>query len=502
MNLNKRLIISNTLTVIIPLIVAILTAIIYNYISSFIYNKEINYNSFSQFALIKNELFAANNSLSRQTSENIDKPEFHQYLLHRLSSINGEIIITKNYNIIFSSREISKIDLEKCFEIIKSRESKPQGIKAQVMKNIVMLNNMSYLLEASSIKFKDEASGHIILLAPIGKELPILERFIIVILVVFIISFVGTNAFISYQFSKRLLRPVALLKKAASEISDGNLNYEITEEGDEEIRELCRDFENMRIQLKDSIRMKMKYDDNRKMLISSISHDLKTPITSIKGYVEGILDGVANTPEKTERYLKTIYSKAEVVDSMIDDLLLYSKLDLSQLPFNFEKTDIVEYFKDCIYESTPELHKNNIEINLENHLTGSKYVMVDRDRMKRVIMNIIDNSRKYMNKENGQITVILRETQQSIIVELKDNGAGVNKDDLNKIFDRFYRADSSRTEAKGTGLGLAIAKQIVEGHNGKIWAVSPEKTGMSIMISLAKLYNRGIENYYEKDINS
>ena len=228
------------------------------------------------------------------------------------------------------------------------------------------------------------------------------------------------------------------------------------------------------------------------MLVSSISHDLKTPITSIKGYVNGILDGVANTPEKAERYLKTIYSKATQMDIMINDLLLYSKLDLSQLPFNFENTDIMDYFKYCIHESAPELEKSNIEICLENNLDGLKYVKIDRERLMRVILNIIDNSRKYMDKEQGKITIILRETNSSIIIEIRDNGSGIDENDVNKIFDRFYRADAARSEANGSGLGLAIAKQIVEGHGGTIWAVSHENEGTSILMSFGKISNKGV----------
>ena len=233
--------------------------------------------------------------------------------------------------------------------------------------------------------------------------------------------------------------------------------------------------------------MKKKYDDNRTMLVSSISHDLKTPITSIKGYVKGILDGVANTPEKVERYLKTVYSKSEQMDVMIDDLLLYSKLDLSQLPFNFEKTDIIDYFNYCIHESSLELEKFNIKISLKSDLDGVKYVKIDRERLMRVILNIIDNSRKYMDKKQGEITILLRETNSSIIIEIRDNGSGIDENDVNKIFDRFYRADTARSEANGSGLGLAIAKQIVEGHSGTIWAVSHENQGISILISLGKI---------------
>lgn len=319
------------------------------------------------------------------------------------------------------------------------------------------------------------------------KDFSTFKKEAAIIFIVFFISFVITNFIMSQLFLKTLLTPINTLKKAASEISKGNLDLEITECGDEEIKRLCADFEKMRIQLKDSVRLRVKYDENRKVLVSSISHDLKTPITSIKGYVEGILDGIANTPEKRELYLKTIYSKAQHMDGMIDDLLLYSKLDLNQIPFNFEKTDIAYFFNFCIEETNFELKKHNIEISLENNLPEPKFVMLDREKMRRVIMNIIDNSRKYMDKEEGKIVIMLRETNTSIIIEIKDNGSGINKNDLNRIFDRFYRADVARTGVKGSGLGLAISKQIVEGHKGKIWAISEEGSGTSVIISLAKL---------------
>lgn len=336
----------------------------------------------------------------------------------------------------------------------------------------------------------------------IGYDSNLFKIFIITIISTFIFSFIIANIIISYLFSKRILTPIARLKKATSEISHGDLNFEIVEDGDSEIKDLCSDFEKMRIQLKNSIHMKMKYDDNRKMLVSSISHDLKTPITSIKGYVEGILDGVANTPEKLQHYLRTIYSKSQQIDKMIDDLLLYSKLDLNQIPFNFEKTDIASYFTDCTQECSFELNKSNINISLKNNLNQSKYVMIDRERFMRVVINIINNSKKYMgDTKNRSILIDLRENNASIIIEIRDTGCGIDKNHIDKIFDRFYRTDSARTETKGSGLGLAIAKQIVEGHKGKIWAVSEEGSGTSIIISLPKLHERQII-YDEKDFNN
>lgn len=477
MDIKKRLIISNTVSAVVPIIVVCLTAFVFMLISSKAFNRDVDYDNFKKLADTKSELLKLVNQVSKSNPESFEDSNFQKYLQQKLSTINGEIVIMKNATIIFASKDISNIDIEKCL----------QNVKNEPFKKPIEINNIFYMIETAPVKFKDDSSGNLILLAPVEKKWDILEKFIIVIVIAFFISFIAINMLMSYLFSKRILMPISLLKKAAAEISRGDLNFEIIESGDTEIKDLCADFEKMRIQLKDSIRMKMKYDDNRKMLVSSISHDLKTPITSIKGYVEGILDGVANSPEKVDRYLKTIYSKAEQIDAMIDDLLLYSKLDLNQIPFNYEKTDIVEYFNYCIHETAPELEKFNIKIQLKNDLKKSNYVKIDRERMRRVIINIIDNSRKYMDKDQGLITIMLRETHSSIIIELKDNGSGIDKDDINRIFDRFYRADTARTGTKGSGLGLAIAKQIIEGHKGKIWAVSHGNEGTSIIISLAKV---------------
>ncbi len=477
MNIKKRLIISNTFMVLIPIMVTIIATFAFLFVSSKAAGKNTDYDRLKKLAQIRGQLLDAASGISREGTQHIEDAEFQQYLAQKMQGIKGKYIITMGANVISSSRDMNKIDIEKAIE----------GAKERGLYRSVEIGENSYLLEAVELSLKDGTLGRVILLAPSEHNKYLLRYLLIFSISVFIVTFMLVNAFMTYGMSTRILNPLASLKKAAGEISSGNLNFEIVEQGDKEVRELCRDFEIMRIQLKDSINMKMKYDDNRKMLVSSISHDLKTPITSIKGYVEGIMDGVANTEEKRERYLKTIYSKAEQVDHMIDDLLLYSKLDLNQLPFNFEETDIIEYTKHCIAETELELSKSNMEIIFINELQKSSFVMLDRQRMRRVIINIIDNSKKYMDRPKGKLVVILRETNTSIIAEFRDNGRGIDIGDVNKIFDRFYRADSSRTEANGSGLGLAIAKGIVEGHKGRIWAVSHGNEGTSIIISLTKI---------------
>ena len=476
MDIKRRLIIYNTLTIIIPLVITAIIGFIFIFVSSEFLGSNINYTNFKKAAFINSELLTVVRDVSKSDNKSIENEDFKNYLQSKLSITEGNIIIIKNDNVLYSSENMNNIDVENSLEQARNRSKIP-----------LFINNTYYSLSSFPLEFKDNSSGRIVFLTPIGKESNISKKFILTIVIVFFTSYIIVSIIISYIFSRKILLPISLLKKATAQIKNGKLDSEIVASGDEEIRELCSDFEEMRIKLKDSIYMKEKYDEDRKMLVSSISHDLKTPLTSIEGYVRGILDGVANSPEKLEHYLKTINIKTKQIDAMINDLLLYSKLDLGQIPFNFEKTDIDEYFSYCAEESYAILKQFDIDIRVENNLKTSKYFMIDRERFRRVILNIIDNSRKYMDKDNGKITIIIRENNLSIIIEIRDNGSGIEQEDTNKIFNRFYRSDSARSNAKGSGLGLAIAKQIVEGHKGKIWANSHGSNGTSILISLGKM---------------
>jgi signal transduction histidine kinase len=349
------------------------------------------------------------------------------------------------------------------------------------------LDGKTFLFARASYQLKTGDIGVLLLLAPIRLNMGFYTVLGIFTVIFFILVFLVMNFWVSYRFSRGIIKPVSRLRDSAVKISEGDLSGGIAEEGDGEVRELSRTLELMRIKLKESIYLQQKYDEDRKFLVSSISHDLKTPVTSIKGYIEGIMDGVANTPEKLEAYLETARSKAMLVNRMIDDLLLYSKLDLNQLPYHFEKCNLADYMGDCVEEYKYEFEKRNIRLEFVNQLNGAVYVLMDRERLMRVIQNILENAVKYLDKENGTIVIMLRETRTSAIIEIRDNGKGIPEQELPHIFDRFYRVDSSRGTTDGSGLGLAISKQMVEGHEGKLWARSMVGEGTSMMISLKKL---------------
>ncbi len=477
MSLKRRLIISNASMMFIPIIITVAAGIVFSYVSYYLGNGNLQFSNFKAITKIERELMLTGETIWKESPETLAKTEFQKYLTAKLSGINADVLVLKDREAVYSTKDYSNIDIEKILDI-ESGTSLQKKIR---------IGTTTYLFNSYQFLYPGDIEGAILVFAPVSKEADNAGVFLIFIAAVYLVSFFITNILYSVKLSKSLATPLSKLKVALGEISSGNLNYAIIEEGDEEIREVSRALDQMRLKLEESIVTQMKYDDNRKMLVSSISHDLKTPITSIKGYVEGILDKVADTPEKRVKYLKTIYQKAVQIDSMIDDLLLYSKLDLKQIPFNFEKTDIAKYFQDCIEEVEADMERNGILISFTKTISDEIYVSIDRAQIKRVVLNLLENAAKYKSPDReGIIKITLRQAADFVIIEVKDNGIGIPKVNLPFIFDRFYRADTARTKAEGSGLGLAIARQIVEGHGGKIWARSIENEGTEFMVSIKK----------------
>lgn len=222
--------------------------------------------------------------------------------------------------------------------------------------------------------------------------------------------------------------------------------------------------------------------------MNSISHDLKTPITSIIGYAEGIIDGVAHKPETLERYVRTIHSNAEHMNHLIEELLLFSKLDLKKLPFQFEEIHLTHFIDDILDVLIVDFEQKGIQVVMENNLDENIYVVADRDKLNRVIRNILYNSMSFMEKEEKIITFILTEQEDTVLIEIKDNGIGIKPEEVPYVFDRFYRAESlSNTDSGGSGIGLAIARQIIEAHGGVVGCRSNYGKGTTISFTLRKV---------------
>ncbi|MDD4583987.1 MAG: HAMP domain-containing sensor histidine kinase [Eubacteriales bacterium] len=291
-----------------------------------------------------------------------------------------------------------------------------------------------------------------------------------------------TCILLSANLSRAVLGPVKDLQRAAENIAEGNLDFEVLGCDDQELNELCHSFDQIRKKLKENALKELRVQEERNMLIANLSHDMRTPITSIKGYLEGIRDGVADSPEKTSRYLDTIYSKTLILEQMLDNITEYSELELGRMQYAFEYVDLTSYLKDWIEDYKMDIKEQGLQVRV-NLIERPLMVVADRSKLKRVLDNLISNAVKY-NKENGEVSIKTETDNKGALLCISDSGIGIKENDSKKVFDGFYRGDVSRSNIKGNGLGLAISKQIVESHRGKIWIKSIENVGTDVFIYL------------------
>ncbi len=342
--------------------------------------------------------------------------------------------------------------------------------------------------------FPDNVIGSAFIITSTNEMVPEVKTLAVDIVISVLLILILTASMLLIWIYQSMITPLKKIQVAADNIKEGNLDFKLEVDPDigDEINELCVSFEDMRRRLKENTEEKMKTESENKALISNIAHDLKTPITAVKGYAEGILDGVANTPEKIDKYVRIIYSKANEMDTLINELTLYSKIDTNRIPYNFAKINVAEYFGDCIEEVGIDLESRNIGLAYYNYTEDDTLIIADPEQLRRVVNNIVGNSAKYMNKSKGFINIRIKDVGDFIQFEIEDNGQGIPQKDLPYIFDRFYRADASRNSATGgSGIGLSIVKKIVEDHGGKIWATSKEDTG-TIMYFVIRKYQEVI----------
>ncbi|MCT4612865.1 MAG: HAMP domain-containing histidine kinase [Clostridia bacterium] len=317
-----------------------------------------------------------------------------------------------------------------------------------------------------------------------------MTAFIILVLILFSI-----NGLLSYAVSRTVTVPLKKIQKSLDEVRAGNLDHKVELECyDQEVGELAYAVDALRIRLKEHKDIRCKYESERKELISNISHDLKTPVTAIKGYAAGIKEGVADTPEKADKYMDVIYKRAEDMEKLVNELATLTKLDFNNMEFNMKKFDFIRYINDAVEEFKFDVEQVGGEISLK---VNAKEAIIygDVDKINRVMSNIIDNAIKYRSNKDLKLDIKVKDTKEKIIISISDNGIGIDDEKLKKIFDRFFRADESRNPSiKGHGIGLSICKRIINTHKGEIYAES--KKGTAIIIKLPKEAND------EKNIDS
>jgi signal transduction histidine kinase len=298
-----------------------------------------------------------------------------------------------------------------------------------------------------------------------------------------ILVLIGTSQLVTNSLVKRIMKPVNQLLEASKRIEEGNLKENIEYKGYEEFETVCSSFNQMQHHLLEEQEQLELYEKARTDMVSGISHDLRTPLTSVKGYIKGLKDGVATTAEKQSQYLDIAYQKACEMDVLLQRLFYFSKMETGNMPFYKQQFDMKDFVNDFVEGNKESLLLKEVQITF-SHDINSCIVSIDVEQMLRVFQNLVENSVKYATVPKLEINIHLSHENGQAILVLSDNGIGVEEDKLPRLFEQFYRGDESRSSKnrEGNGLGLYIAKYIIEAHDGTIVAVNDN--GFKVIITL------------------
>jgi len=404
----------------------------------------------------------------------------------QLKMVQAGLVIRKNDRIIYSGAALQGVDLS---------SSLPEyDLNNNSIRNTLNVGSRFFSYAKFDFYFSPESGemGSVFVIRERSPFAEMIRTLLPILILVFVIILLLTGFLLYRYVTRKIIRPLDKLRQSAEHIKNGDLTFELQAASRDEVGQLVQTFDQMRRRLFESIQLQLRYEENRKQLLSNISHDLRTPITTIKGYAEGIRDGVTNTPEKLNKYVGAIHTRATDMERLVDELLFYSKLDMKKEPFSFRQLELSPFLHRIADELAIEFDNHAVELRWEEKLQEPIYVLADAEKLKRVMMNLLDNCLKYMKQHPKRLTIGIERQDEHALVRISDNGPGIHPESLPHIFERFYREEPSRSPAApgGSGLGLAIAQQIIEGHGGEIWATSEPGQGTNVYFTLKIFVDR------------
>jgi signal transduction histidine kinase len=475
--IKKRLTISNILMLVVPaiLIVVIAGGVLEGFTE--IYGKKIKVLDDNNGTYFVHKVL---NSYSKNLKGNNKVNEEEKKTEEALKQIGYNLIITSDEEITFSN--LTDEDKNSISKVQNEMLSSLDSIVLEV--NSISLVKNSFIKDGKTITMIAIKSNSLMSRDRMRAEVKtFFVSYMGIVFVIALLIIILTNGILSSRVAKSLIEPLDLLSYGAGQIEEGNLDFKMNYQGKDEFSKVCADFDKMRIRLQQSVQMQLKYEEDRKELVAGISHDLRTPLTAIKGYVKGLKDGVANTPEKFERYHDIIYNKACDMDMLVDKLFLFSKLDTGKFPFNFEKVYFNEFLTSFFKSVTDEFERKGLNLLYENSCNDNVLINIDQEEIGRVLMNILENSVKYKINDYGNVNITVKRQEENIVLRISDDGPGVLEENISRLFVSFYREDAARTNpSEGSGLGLSIAEYIIKAHNGTI--IAENMDGLAIIITL------------------
>lgn len=310
---------------------------------------------------------------------------------------------------------------------------------------------------------------------------------IVITLLLLVLSIVITNRFLTKFMFRRIEEPLAILTEGAARIGSGELSYSVKYDRKDEFRPVCDAFNGMSARLKAQADRAAAEEQSRRELFAGISHDLRSPLTSVRAYTEALLDGVARSPEDTHRYLTKIRLHEAEIEHMVEALFLYSKMELQDYPVHLQRLDVRE-------EAERICAENPFDAHLEVDISGVPHIDVIADPflLERVMLNLLDNSRKYRRNDTAHAHLTAKRCEGKVLLSVADDGIGVPEELLPRLFDPFYRTDPSRTNpAGGSGLGLAVVREAIKHMNGSVRAENVPAGGLNIIITLQEAEDDG-----------
>lgn len=486
-SIRKKILLSNFLMVLIPIILVsfILFSLLLGF--SFLTN--------SPSAMIRNVLLSSSNygptllikSMNDELASSTSITKEAKIIFAQLEKINLHILVEEDEQILYHSDGITKQRIQQEYEQISG---------SKTFDNPSILWNDKGMAYKATLHNKNGKLLHVSFTG-VGLSLPqnaheswentklMIKIGIVGTGVGMVLLLVLLGAILTRRLAKHILLPLYELQKATNEIKQGNLHFPVKAKTEDEFGQVCQNFEAMRLQLIESDDMQKRYEENRKELIAGISHDLSTPLTSIQGYVNGLVDGIANTPEKQLHYLHIIQDKTKNMNTLVESLFLLSKLDLKQEPFHDELIQLSTFMEEWYHACKEKYQELGLLLSYDCTAKEPLPIIFDRIHFTRVLDNLCQNSIKYRKDTIVHMQVHLAKEGTTCILRFQDDGSGIQKDEADRLFDRFYRSDPARSsKITGNGLGLSITKHIIEHMQGNVWAEGELDVGLCITIQL------------------
>lgn len=410
-----------------------------------------------------------------QDKTTVVNPDYFKYIVNIMGQTSGyRIVITDIELDVFTDTQrillqgqrltVDQPNINKALEGKKVSAVHALGSGAKAITLVVPISNTHY-----------NTAALIFIQSRVASVMNIANPFFKLTVICLLISLLF-SLMLMYLFSRRINKVFNQMNRTAKSIANGNFESRIMIQGDDEFSELATNLNYMAAELG-------KLEEMRRSFIANISHDFRSPLTSIKGFVQAILDGTI-PPENQGKYLNIVLNESDRLTNLTNDILLLTKLENNGISIEKQSFDIHSLVREVIIQFEQKIMEKKMEIIL---LIDERAILVDADREKiqRVLYNIIDNAVKFCGK-GDRLTIETTKFKDKVNISIKDTGPGINEEDIKYIFNRFHKADRSRgMDKKGTGLGLSIVKEIMNAHNESINVNSQLNKGTEFIFTLS-----------------